>query len=491
MSLELFHPAVARWFARTFPAPTDPQLQAWPEIKKQRHTLIAAPTGSGKTLAAFMSAIDDLVRLGVEGKLDDTTHVIYVSPLKALSNDVQRNLQTPLEGIQKELQAMGLPEVNIRTLVRTGDTPASERTAMTKRPPHVVVTTPESLYILLTSEGGRRMLETARTLIVDEIHAVVSDKRGSHLALSIERLEQLTANKLVRIGLSATQRPIEEVARFLVGTANIDAGNTPQCAIVDSGHARKLDIGVELTDSPLQAVMSGEVWEEVYDRLAHLIRQHHTTLVFVTLAGSPSECRAISANVWAMKTSPLITAVWRANNVFRGATAQSWRTQRAGSYGVARIGHRHRRRESGLPAWLDSFDCQFSATRRALEPHGRRFSQRQNISACRAMNWSSARRLSTPCGVANWIGSRFRNGRSIFSRSRSSPLSLPRNGPKTICSRWSGVRIHIAISNANSLIRSFACWRKASRPSVAAARLICITTRSTSDCAAGVALGLP
>jgi ATP-dependent Lhr-like helicase len=285
MSLELFHPAVARWFARSFPAPTEPQLQAWPEIKKQRHTLIAAPTGSGKTLAAFLSAIDDLVRLGLEGKLDDTTHVIYVSPLKALSNDVQRNLQTPLEGIEKELVAMGLPEVNIRTLVRTGDTPASERTAMTKRPPHIVVTTPESLYILLTSEGGRRMLETARTLIVDEIHAVVGDKRGSHLALSIERLEQLVrqkqGHKLTRIGLSATQRPIEEVARFLVGTANIDEANNPDCAIIDSGHTRQLDIAIELTDSPLSAVMSGEVWEEVYDRLAELIRQHHTTLVFV------------------------------------------------------------------------------------------------------------------------------------------------------------------------------------------------------------------
>src|SRR5215510_36092 len=284
MSLELFHPAVARWFGRTFPSPTEPQLQAWPEIKKHRHTLIAAPTGSGKTLAAFLSAIDDLVRLGLEGKLDDSTHVIYVSPMKALSNDVQRNLQTPLEGIQKELQAMGLPEVNIRTLVRTGDTPAAERTAMTKRPPHIVVTTPESLYILLTSEGGRRMLETARTLIVDEIHAVVGDKRGSHLALSVERLEQLVRQNnasLVRIGLSATQRPIEEVARFLVGTANIDANNNPNCTIVDSGHARKLDLAIELPESPLEAVMSGEVWDEVYDRLAQLIRQHNTTLVFV------------------------------------------------------------------------------------------------------------------------------------------------------------------------------------------------------------------
>ncbi len=295
MNLEIFHPAVAHWFARSFPAPTKPQLQAWPEIKKQRHTLIAAPTGSGKTLAAFLSAIDDLVRLGVDGKLDDTTHVIYVSPLKALSNDIQRNLQTPLEGIQAELRAIGLPEVNIRTLVRTGDTPAAQRTAMTKRPPHIVVTTPESLYILLTSEGGRRMLKTAHTLILDEIHAVVGDKRGSHLALSIERLEQLVRQHseadvaqheirnpfLVRIGLSATQRPIEEVARFLVGTENLDDNKTPDCAIIDSGHKRKLDIAIELTDSPLQAVMSGEVWEEVYDRLAQLIRLHKTTLVFV------------------------------------------------------------------------------------------------------------------------------------------------------------------------------------------------------------------
>src|SRR5882724_1399737 len=294
MNLEIFHPAVARWFEQSFPAPTLPQAEAWPAIKQRRHTLIAAPTGSGKTLAAFLSAIDDLVRLGVEGNLDDTTHVVYVSPLKALSNDIQRNLQVPLEGIQLQLQTLGAPEVNIRTLVRTGDTPAAERTAMVKRPPHVVVTTPESLYILLTSEGGRRMLQTARTLILDEIHAVVGDKRGSHLALSIERLEELirqhlfqtTGNAmrkspLVRIGLSATQRPIEEVAKFLVGNANLNSDGTPDCAIVDSGHTRRLDLAIELPESPLQAVMSGEVWDEVYDRLAQLIRQHKTTLVFV------------------------------------------------------------------------------------------------------------------------------------------------------------------------------------------------------------------
>jgi ATP-dependent helicase Lhr and Lhr-like helicase len=294
MNLEIFHPAVARWFRKSFPAPTAPQTEAWPAIKERRNTLIAAPTGSGKTLAAFLAAIDDLVRLGAEGKLDDTTHVVYVSPLKALSNDIQRNLQIPLAGIQEELRAMGLPEVNIRTFVRTGDTPAGERTAMTKRPPHIVVTTPESLYILLTSDGGRRMLQTTRTLIIDEIHAVVGDKRGSHLALSVERLEELVAqheaqnsklgtrnSKLTRIGLSATQRPIEEVARFLVGNANINSDSTPNCTIVDSGHTRRLDLAIDLPESPLQAVMSGEVWEEIYDRLAQLIREHKTTLVFV------------------------------------------------------------------------------------------------------------------------------------------------------------------------------------------------------------------
>jgi ATP-dependent Lhr-like helicase len=303
MSPSLFHPAVANWFAKQFPAATRPQEMAWPAIKNQQNTLIAAPTGSGKTLAAFLAAIDDLVWLGLEGKLDDTTHVVYVSPLKALSNDIQINLQQPLEGIQKELLALGLPEVNIRTLVRTGDTPAAERTAMIKRPPHIVVTTPESLYILLTSEGGRRMLQTARTLIVDEIHAVVGDKRGSHLALSMERLEQLVSQhesetqnpdlesrhptpdtrhpKLVRIGLSATQRPIEEVARFLVGTQNLREDGAPVYTIIDSGHVRQLDIAIELPQSPLQAVMSGEVWDEVYDRLAQLIREHRTTLIFV------------------------------------------------------------------------------------------------------------------------------------------------------------------------------------------------------------------
>src|SRR5437870_6042994 len=281
IALESFHPSVRDWFLKQFPAPTEPQARAWPAIKQRKHTLIAAPTGSGKTLAAFLSAIDDLIWKAVDGKLVDETQVVYVSPLKALSNDIQINLQAPLRGIQENLKTAGFDNVEIRTLVRTGDTPASERTAMTKQPPHIIVTTPESLYSLLTSEGVRRMLSTARALIVDEIHAMVDDKRGSHLSLSIERLQALVKEPLVRIGLSATQKPIEEVARFLVGTANIDPDGTPRCTIIDSGHTRRLDLALEVPSSPLESLMSNEAWEEFNDGIANLIREHKTTLVFV------------------------------------------------------------------------------------------------------------------------------------------------------------------------------------------------------------------
>src|SRR5882724_7838520 len=211
-----FHPAVSAWFGRSFAAPTAPQAEAWPMIKAGRDVLIAAPTGSGKTLAAFLAAIDDLVRQGLDGGLPDETQIVYVSPLKALSNDIKRNLEAPLAGIREELRARGLPEVEVRTWVRTGDTPAGERDRMRRRPPHIVVTTPESLYILLGSESGRRMLATTRTVIVDEIHALAPNKRGVHLALSLERLQALCGRPLLRIGLSATQKPIETVARFLV-----------------------------------------------------------------------------------------------------------------------------------------------------------------------------------------------------------------------------------------------------------------------------------
>ena len=236
MPLDKFHPAVAGWFRKTFAAPTACQAMAWPAIRARQHTLISAPTGSGKTFAAFLSAIDDLVHQGERAPLPDETQVVYVSPLKALSNDIQRNLEQPLAAIREELRTRGQPDVDIRTLVRTGDTPASARAAMRRRPPHIVVTTPESLYILLTSEGGRNILRTTRSVIVDEIHAVAASKRGSHLALSLERLEALTGTGLVRIGLSATQRPIEEVARFLVGGKAISANGEPAFNILSLIH---------------------------------------------------------------------------------------------------------------------------------------------------------------------------------------------------------------------------------------------------------------
>jgi ATP-dependent Lhr-like helicase len=272
----LFHPAVATWFARRFAAPTAAQAEAWPAIKAGRHALIAAPTGSGKTLAAFLAAIDGLVRQGLGGGLKDETQVVYVSPLKALSNDIQRNLEGPLAGVGEALRELGLPEVEIRTLVRTGDTPPGERERMRRRPPHIVVTTPESLYVLLGSESGRVMLATTRTVIVDEIHALAPNKRGVHLALSLERLAALCGVPLQRIGLSATQKPIEDVARFLLG-----AENDTECKIVDIGHRRARDLAIELPPAPLEAVMSNEVWATVYDRLAELIAAHRTTLIFV------------------------------------------------------------------------------------------------------------------------------------------------------------------------------------------------------------------
>jgi ATP-dependent Lhr-like helicase len=276
----LFHPAVANWFAESFAEPTAAQAEAWPSIKAGRHTLIAAPTGSGKTLAAFLAAIDDLVRQGLEGRLADATQVIYVSPLKALSNDIHRNLEAPLAGVREHLSRLGLSDLEIRTWVRTGDTPAAERNRMRRRPPHILVTTPESLYVLLGSESGRAMLATARSVIVDEIHAVAPNKRGAHLALSLERLAALCGDRLQRIGLSATQNPIHSVADFLAG-ADADGKPAAEVAIVDAGHQRGRDLSLEVPGSPLEAVMSSEVWTQVYARLTELIAEHRTTLVFV------------------------------------------------------------------------------------------------------------------------------------------------------------------------------------------------------------------
>jgi ATP-dependent Lhr-like helicase len=298
MPLSRFHPITQRWFAETFGTPTPAQSKGWAALRERRHTLIAAPTGSGKTLAAFLTALDDLVVEGLaEGQptlLPDEARVVYVSPLKALSTDIHKNLTEPREGLAR----LGAPRIT--AAVRTGDTTAAERAAMIRTPPHILVTTPESLYLLLTAERSREMLRTARTVIVDEIHAVIGTRRGAHLALTLERLQQVAEQPLIRLGLSATQKPIEEVGRWLVGHHLVCGGNASASpsradtnavawpphsiagvAIVDEGHRRAMDLKLALPRSPVEAVMSAEVWNEYYDVLTELIAAHDTTLVFV------------------------------------------------------------------------------------------------------------------------------------------------------------------------------------------------------------------
>ena len=297
MPLSAFHPVVARWFQQRFGEPTPPQGLGWEAIRTGRHTLIAAPTGSGKTLAAFLEELDRLFREGLEGPLPDETRVVYVSPLKALSADIHLNLAEPRREIRRLAEELGFEAPRITAAIRSGDTPAAERAAMLRKPPHILVTTPESLYLLLTARRSREMLRTVRTVIVDEIHAVLESRRGAHLALSLERLAHVAEHPIQRIGLSATMEPIEEVGRWLTGKtgktgktgteleeqtylpALPDIPDLP--VIINQGHRRELDVALELTGSPLEAVMSGDAWSEIYDRLAELIRAHRTTLVFV------------------------------------------------------------------------------------------------------------------------------------------------------------------------------------------------------------------
>ncbi|MFQ5960674.1 MAG: DNA glycosylase AlkZ-like family protein [Candidatus Methylomirabilales bacterium] len=279
--LKAFHPAVRGWFTHRFEQPTAPQVQGWPAIGAGAHTLLTAPTGSGKTLAAFLWCIDHLVQLGVEGRLTDDVHILYISPLKALTNDIQRNLVEPLEGVRATAQAMGVELPELRSAVRTGDTLPSERARMRRHPPHILITTPESLFILLTSEHFRPALETVRYVIVDEIHAVAEDKRGVHLSLSLERLSHFTREEPVRIGLSATVHPIQPMAHFLVGSEWRDGSCAPRpCRVVEAEGLREMDLEVIAPLPDLGPVVTNKVWDATYERLAELVQTHRSTLIF-------------------------------------------------------------------------------------------------------------------------------------------------------------------------------------------------------------------
>ena len=282
-TLQWAHPLVREWFINQFGSPTEPQELGWPHILAGHTTLISAPTGSGKTFAAFLTCIDRLVSQSLSSQLADRTEVIYISPLKALSNDIQKNLQEPLQAIDDLAKGRGLSMQPIRVSVRTGDTSIRERQAMLKNPPHILVTTPESLYILLTAEKSRAMLSQVTTVIVDEVHALVNDKRGAHLALTLERLAALTLRPPIRIGLSATQKPIEKVAAFLAGN------NRPAPVIVNVGHIRPWEISIETPATELGAVATHEMWDQIYERIAELARQNRSTLVFVNTRRMASE----------------------------------------------------------------------------------------------------------------------------------------------------------------------------------------------------------
>jgi ATP-dependent helicase Lhr and Lhr-like helicase len=279
--LDAFHSVIQRWFLERFESPTSPQRAGWSSIMRGEPTLIAAPTGSGKTLAAFLWSIDRLFKRAISGELRDQTSVVYVSPLKALGNDIAKNLQQPLDQIFHLAYSEGIMLPEIRTAVRSGDTPARERQLMVRRPPHILITTPESLYILLTSPRSREFLRNAETVIVDEIHAIAADKRGAHLALSLERLDQLAERPLQRIGLSATQKPVDEIARLLVGSERAQDDGSPDCVIVDAGHKRDLELHIEVPDEELGPIIRQDIWAAVYDKIVEQIKNHRATLVFV------------------------------------------------------------------------------------------------------------------------------------------------------------------------------------------------------------------
>jgi ATP-dependent helicase Lhr and Lhr-like helicase len=353
VTLSGFDPILQQWFTGRFGLPTEPQTLGWPLIAAGHDTLISAPTGSGKTLAAFLICLDRLVREARAHTLKDETQVVYVSPLKALSNDVHRNLEVPLAEIAALAEREGIPLMRIRTAVRTGDTPMSERAQMLKKPPHILVTTPESLFILLTAEKSREMLRTASTVIVDEIHVMADDKRGSHLALSLARLDALTGRRPQRIGLSATVKPIEEVGRLL----------GQDTRTVNIGHRREMELSVEVPRDELGSVASTEMWNDLYDRVAELILEHRTTLVFVnTRRLSERVAHALGERLGTGAVLPHHGSLSREMRL----DAESRLKEGRGCHCVARAGYRYRKCRSGLPDRIASLDRGGPATNRAL-----------------------------------------------------------------------------------------------------------------------------
>ena len=427
---EAFHPAVAGWFRSAFPAATSVQLKAWDAIGGGTHTLISAPTGSGKTLAAFLGVIDLLAKQAAAGTLRDETQILYVSPLKALSNDIEKNLRAPLEGIGREFAARMLGDAPIRAAVRTGDTPQSERARMRRQPPHILVTTPESLYILLSTESGRNMLRTVRTVIVDEIHALAGNKRGAHLALSLERLEALCERPPTRVGISATTKPIEVLTGFLTGVTDAP------CTVIDEGHARERDLTLELPGSPLEAIMSAEVWVEEYDRLAELIRAHRTTLVFVnTRRLAERAARHLAERLGDDAVTSHHGSLAKEHRLKAEERLKAGQLKALVATASLELGHRHRRRRSRLPARLAACDRRVPAARRPLGPRAWGECRKGGCSRCRATTSSSARRCSRASGGASSTRSSRGPRRSTCSRSRSWPRSACRSGASRSCTK--------------------------------------------------------
>ncbi len=371
-ALHHFHPAVRAWFERRFDAATDAQARGWDAIARGQDALIAAPTGSGKTLTAFLYSINSLLCRGLDGALPDGVDVIYVSPLKALSGDIQRNLEEPLAGIDATARELGFTPPEIRTALRTGDTTPAARAAILRHAPHILITTPESLYLMLTAERSRALLRNVRTVIVDELHALMRDKRGSHLALSLARLDALCEQRPLRIGLSATVHPIEEAARFLVGSGRDDERGAPRCTVVNVGHHRDMDLLVEVPPTDLAAVATHEQWSEIYDRVAELIAEHRTTLVFVNtrrLAERVAHNLGERLGAGARRRSP--RQPLERPPPARRAAPEGRRDAGDRRHRLAGAGHRRRLRRPRLPDRLAARDRDVPAAHRPLRSRAR------------------------------------------------------------------------------------------------------------------------